>query len=344
MRIFNSIEELVGNTPLVRLNKLVGKDDAEVLLKLEYYNPGGSLKDRIAFGMVEDAERNGRLKSGMTIIESSSGNTAIGLSIIGAIRGYKVVCICDRFVPFTKKLKLHSYGAHVVFLPQTPEGMDTVELRIEIAKKMAEKIPNSMTLLQYDNLANRETHYRATGQEIWRDTEGTLDACIVAVGTCGTISGVGKALKEKNRNIKIIGVEPRGSIIFGGTDAPYLVQGGGLSFIPKNLMRHVIDEGVKVSDQEAFETARLLAKEEGIMVGGSAGSVVFVALRLAKKLGKGKRIVAIVPDSGDRYLDTFYSDEWLDKHGISRAPFLRAPPDDILTSVVKSLNCTIDSF
>jgi cysteine synthase A len=193
-KIYNNILELCGDTPLVRLNKIVSKDGANVFVKLEMFNPAGSIKDRIAFSMIEDAEKNGRLKSGGIIVESSSGNTGVGLAMAGAVKGYTVIVICDRYLPMAKKIKLLSFGAHIIFLYKTPKGSDTVELRLDLAKQIASMLPNGITLNQYDNLVNRETHYRTTGPEIVRDLDGKVNAVVCAVGTTGTLSGAGKAI------------------------------------------------------------------------------------------------------------------------------------------------------
>jgi cysteine synthase len=318
-------------------------DDAELLVKLEQFNAGGSVKDRIALNMVDKAERSGVLKPGMTIIESSSGNTAIGLAIISAVRGYKLVAICDRHLPLTKRLKLRAYGAHVVFLPDTPEGFDTVELRIEISKRLSGRIPGSITLLQYDNLTNREAHYFTTGQEILSDVGGHLDACVVPMGTCGSVSGIGRALKDHDARIKVYGVEPRGSVLFGGEPAYYLVQGGGLSFIPKNLDRSVIDAGIKVADADSFTTARLLSLREGLMLGGSGAMAVFVGLRLTREMGRGRKVVVMAPDSGDRYIDSIYSDDWLRSHQVPTKSFeTEAEPE--VSEAAAAEGCSVNSF
>jgi cysteine synthase len=228
-----------------------------------------------------------------------------------------------------------------VFLPETPEGLDTVELRIDLARRIATRLPNAITLLQYDNLANRETHYHTTGREIWRDTAGRIDGCVMAVGTCGTISGVGRALKEENSTIWIMGVEPVGSILFGGEPGPYLVQGGGLSFVPANLDTTVVDEGIKVTDRDSFLTARELARGEGISVGGTGGAVVFGARTLAERLGPRCCVVGVVPDAGDRYLDTFYSDDWLAQHEI---PIRHQLPSGELLASCREFGCTVNQF
>jgi cysteine synthase len=337
------ILDLIGNTPVVRLQKMVRPKGAEVYLKLEQFNAGGSVKDRIALAMVNDAEQRGALKPGMTIIESSSGNTAIGLAIICAVRGYKLVAICDRYLPLTKRNRLRAYGAQIVFLGETAEGLDTVELRIEISKRLSERVPDSMTLLQYDNPCNREAHYRTTGREILRVFGGQLDACVVPVGTCGSVSGIGRALKEHDAGIKVYGVEPVGSILFGGEPGPYFVQGGGLSFIPKNLDRSVIDAGFKVSDADAFTTARLLARKEGIMIGGSGAMAVFVGLRLAAEMGPSGKVVVVAPDSGDRYIDCVYSDDWLRSHQLPTDAF-ETQADPAIRDAAADLGCSVNDF
>jgi len=345
-KIYNNILELCGDTPLVRLNKIVSKDGANVFVKLEMFNPAGSIKDRIAFSMIEDAEKNGRLKSGGIIVESSSGNTGVGLAMAGAVKGYTVIVICDRYLPMAKKIKLLSFGAHIIFLYKTPKGSDTVELRLDLAKQIASMLPNGITLNQYDNLVNRETHYRTTGPEIVRDLDGKVNAVVCAVGTTGTLSGAGKAIKELVPTAKVIGVEPEGSIIFGGKPGKYLVQGGGLSFIPKNLDRSVIDIGVKVSDTNTFRTCRGLALREGLMVGGSAGGVVYAALKIAKKMKKNENVVCVLPDGGDRYLETIYSDTWLRENKLGKAILKKVDNKNLASvkNIAKRLGCTVDRF
>ena len=337
-RPLDSILETIGNTPTLRVR---GDGRGDVFLKLEQFNGGGSVKDRIALGMVDAAEASGLLKPGMTIIESSSGNTAIGLAMIAAVRGYRMVAVCDRHLPAGKRRKLHGLGADIVFLPDTPEGEDTVEIRIAIAKKLTELVPGSVTLLQFDNLVNRETHYRTTGQEIWRDLEGRLDACVVASGTCGTVSGVGQALKEKDPSIRIVGVEPEGSILFGGKPGRYLVQGGGLSFIPGNLDRSVVDAGIKVSDADAFSAARTLAVTHGVMVGGTGGMVVHACLEIAAELGRDSRVVGVIPDSGDRYIDSMYDDGWLAQHEVVLTAPVR-PSIAGMSEAARELGCVVN--
>lgn len=343
--LFDNITKVMGNTPLVEIrNSLTDSAcSAQILLKFEWFNMGGSTKDRIALNMVDTAEKEGKLKPGMTIIESSSGNTAIGLAIVAAQRGYKFVAICDRHLPIGKRNRLKALGAKIVFIPTTPEGMDTVEIRINIARKISAKMKNSTTLEQYSNDANVQAHYKGTGPEIIKDTDGKIDACVVFCGTCGSISGIGKAIKEFNPKIKVIAVEPVGSVIFGGELKPYYIAGGGLSFVPSILDKSVVDQVVRVTDLEAFQTARRLAKEQGIMVGSSGGGVAFVCMKIATEYGSGKRVVGVLPDIGDRYIDSLFDDDWLIKHGLESA----VPKEDIDEELVRSAeseDCHVNEF
>ncbi len=310
--VCNTILGTIGNTPLVRLNKTVSSSDATLYAKLEWFNPGGSIKDRPAINMIEDAEQLGILKPNSVIVESSSGNLSTALAMAGVIKGYKVVCVCDQHLPKSIQNKLHAYGAETEFIPDRfPLGYDTAKARFEFAKKLVEKIPNAVMLNQYDNPANANAHYKTTGQEIWEQTDGKVDAVVVSVGTCGTATGVARALKERKEEIKIIAADPIGSILFGGKPAPYFQEGAGNIFYPRNRKPELIDQVFKVSDQDAFDTAHALAREEGLLVGASAGGVVFVALGAAREMGVGKVVVAVLPDSGEKYLDTVYSEEWI---------------------------------
>lgn len=342
---FQKITDLIGNTPLVEIKNTTTSADksAHILLKLEWFGMGGSTKDRIAHQMIVEAEKSGSLKPGMTIIESSSGNTAIGLAILSAHRGYRFVAVCDRYLPIGKRNRLMALGAQIVYIPKTPEGVDTVELRIALAKKLAAAIPNTITLDQYANEANVKAHYEGTGPEILRDTKGELDACVIFCGTCGSVTGVGRALKEHNPQIKIIAVEPDGSVIFGGQLKPYYIAGGGLSFVPQILDRSVVDECIKVSDLEAFSAARALAQNQGLMVGSSGGGVVHVLMKLATQYGHGKRVVGIAPDIGDRYIDSLYDDEWLLEHGLGKAvPAVKSDEDLVKYAALEG--CDVNSY
>jgi cysteine synthase len=337
-----SLQSLVGNTPLFRLRTISERAGPSVYVKLEQFNPGGSIKDRTALGMIRAAESADVLRPGMQLIESSSGNTAIGLAMLATERGYRVTAICDRYLPATKRARLMALGADIVFLPDTPVGMDTVELRIAVANSLAQLIPNSISLGQYSNSANPEIHYRTTGPEIWRDLGGKVSAVVVAVGTCGTISGVGRYLKEQNPQIQVIGVEPEGSIIFGGHDGRYFIQGGGLSFIPTILDRSVIDEGRKVSDSNAIRAVHRLAAMEGWMIGGTGGLVVHVLSELAQRFGPNDNIVGIIPDAGERYLDTIYDHSWLERNGFKDSMCNRS--QSVGTEAVEAIGCSLNDI
>jgi cysteine synthase len=339
-----SLRSLIGNTPMAQLRRILPKNAPQVFLKLEQFNPGGSIKDRTALGMLVRAEELGVLKPGMTIIESSSGNTAIGLAMLGREKGYNVVAICDRHLPETKRIRLRSFGADIVYLPETPKGMDTVELRIGIADHLASIIPNSISPGQYSNPGNPAIHYSSTGPEIWNDMDGDITALFSAVGTCGTISGVGKYLKEQDANIKIYGVEPEGSIVFGGKKGNYLVQGGGLSFIPGVLDKSVIDCGVKVPDAATFGAIRELALHEGWMVGGTGGMVMAAILSSLDNFSATDRIVGIIPDGGERYLETAFSDAWYRENGFGASIYDGISGGRSLTEGVDGIGCSLNTI
>ena len=340
--ILSDLRRAIGNTPLYRTRGLSKRPNVEIYLKLEYFNPGGSIKDRTALGMIEAAERDGLLRRGSTIIESSSGNTAIGLAMIAQASGYRVVAICDRHLPASKRARLAAFGARTVFLPETPAGLDTVELRIALANHLAQRVPGAITMGQYSNPANVEVHRRTTGPEIVAALDGQLDMLVAAVGTCGTISGVGQALKQHSPRIRVVGVEPVGSIIFGGCDATYYIQGGGLSFVPPILDRSVIDQGLKVSDRDAIAAAHAFSQREGIMVGGTGGLVLRALRELSGDMQPGQRLVGIIPDAGDRYLDTLFDDTWLHAHGFAGVGQGAAPIHDSLADEVAPVGCSVD--
>jgi len=280
----------------------------------------------------------------MTIIESSSGNTAIGLSIFAKAKGYKVIAICDRYLPEVKKTRLRAFGADIIFLPSTSMGMDTVELRIAVANYLADKVPNAITLGQYSNPGNPEIHYQTTGPEIWQDMQGEVSAVVVAVGTCGTISGVGRYLKEKDKNIKIVGAEPEGSIIFGGENGKYLVQGGGLSFIPSIFDPNVVDMGVKVKDADSFGYIREVALKEGWMLGGTGGVVLGGIRQIAKHFGPEDNIVGIIPDSGERYIDSLFNDSWMVNKGFADKIYTGKVSDPKTVDVAESIGCCVNDI
>ncbi|KAB2328827.1 cysteine synthase A [Cytobacillus depressus] len=299
-KVANSIAELVGQTPIVKLNRLVDENSADVYVKLEYMNPGSSVKDRIALAMIEAAEEAGVLKDGSTIIEPTSGNTGIGLAMIAAAKGYKAVLVMPETMSMERRNLLRAYGADLVLTPG-PEGMNgAIRKASELAKEHGYFMPQ-----QFENPSNPEVHRRTTGKEIVEQMGDQLDAFISGIGTGGTITGAGGVLREKYENIKIYAVEPTDSpVLSGGKPGPHKIQGIGAGFVPKVLNTEIYDEVIKVTNDEAFEFARLAAKEEGILGGISSGAAIFAALKVAKELGKGKKVLAILPSNGERYLST----------------------------------------
>jgi len=297
--IVDNIAELIGNTPMVKLNYMVEPDMAKVLVKLEYFNPGGSVKDRICLAMIEDAENKGLLKKGSTIIEPTSGNTGIGLAMIAAVRGYKCVLTMPDTMSAERREILKAYGAEIVLTPGA-QGMAGACLK---AEELSKKTQGSFMPQQFKNPVNPEVHRRTTAKEILDDTEGTLDAFVAGVGTGGTITGVGEALKAHDPKIKIIAVEPEKSpVLSGGKPGPHKIQGIGAGFIPEVLNRNIIDEIIQVDDDDAIETSKILSRQEGIFVGISSGAAVWAALAVAKRIGEDKTVVTIAPDTGERYI------------------------------------------
>jgi len=297
-RVAENTLELITKTPMVRLNKIVKPDMARILAKLEFYNPGGSIKDRICLAMIYDAERKGLIKKGSTIIEPTSGNTGIGLAMICAVKGYKCILTMPETMSLERMYILKSYGAEVVLT----SGSDGMKGAIKKAEEFLKKIPNSFMPQQFKNKANPEIHRETTAKEIIDVTNGEIDAFVAGVGTGGTITGVGEVLKQKNPKIKIVAVEPKSSaVLSGGKPGPHKIQGIGAGFVPDILNKHIIDEIIVVDDNSAFETSRALAKEEGLFVGISSGAAVWAALKIAKTLDKDKAVVVILPDAGDRY-------------------------------------------
>ena len=286
-REYPTVLDLVGDTPIVRLDRIARDVQPRVLAKLEYLNPGGSVKDRIGLAMIEAAEREGRLKPGGTIVEPTSGNTGVGLAIAAAIKGYRCIFVMPDKMSQEKIAMLRAYGAEVVITPTSVEH-DSPESYYSVSSRLAEEIPGGFKPDQYSNMANPEAHYRLTGPEIWEQTGGELDAIVVSVGTGGTVSGVGRYLKERNPDILVVGADPEGSVYTAADDSdlhPYLVEGIGKDTWPATMDRDVVDEWIRVSDRDSFLTARRLAREEGILAGGSGGSTVWAALDLAKRLG-----------------------------------------------------------
>lgn len=304
MNIKRSSLELIGNTPLLELNHLEKEFNlkARLLGKLEYLNLTGSVKDRIAKAMIEDAEEKGILKDGSTIIEPTSGNTGIGLASVGTAKGYRVIIVMPETFSIERRKLIKAYGAEIV-LSNGSEGMKGA---IAKAKELAAQIPNSFIPSQFDNPANPRAHYLTTAKEIWSDTDGKVDILVAGVGTGGTITGIGKYLKEKNSNIKVVAVEPDSSAVLSGDKAgPHKIQGIGAGFIPNTLDINIIDEIIRIKNEEALTTGALVGKKEGVLVGISAGAAVSAAIKLANRPeNKDKNIVVILPDSGDRYLST----------------------------------------
>ena len=304
MSIARSLTDLIGKTPLLELRNYEEKQEvkAKLIAKLEYFNPAGSVKDRIAKAMIEDAETKGVLKEGSVIIEPTSGNTGIGLSAVAAARGYRVILTMPETMSVERRNLLKAYGAELVLT----EGVKGMKGAIEKAKELADEIPNSFIPGQFDNPANPEVHKRTTGPEIWEDTEGKVDIFVAGIGTGGTISGVGEYLKSKNPNIKVIGVEPFSSpVLTKGTPGPHKIQGIGAGFIPNTLNTKVYDEIITVENEDAFATGKLIARSEGLLVGISSGAALWAATELAKRPeNEGKNIVVLLPDTGERYLST----------------------------------------
>lgn len=297
-RIAKNVAELVGQTPMVKLNRMVEPDMADILAKLENFNPGGSVKDRICLSMIEDAEKKGLLKKSSIIIEPTSGNTGIGLAMIAAIKGYKCILTMPETMSLERIYILKSYGAEVILTPGT-EGMSGA---VKKAEELLKKNPNGFMPQQFKNPANPEVHRKTTAKEILEVTDGNLDAFVAGVGTGGTITGVGEVLKKHNPKIKIVAVEPKASAVLSGKPAgPHKIQGIGAGFIPEVLNRNVIDEIIQVDDNDAFKTSRRLTREEGLFVGISAGAAAFAALKVAKDLGRGKVVVTVLADTGERY-------------------------------------------
>src|SRR5579864_3744827 len=316
-REYPTVLELVGGTPIVRLDRLSPAGHARILAKLEYLNPGGSVKDRIGLAMIEAAERDGKLRPGGTIVEPTSGNTGVGLAIAAAGKGYRCVFVMPDKMSQEKISMLRAYGAEVVITP-TAVDHDSPESYYSVSSRLAEEIPGGFKPDQYSNLANPETHYQVTGPEIWEQTGGEIDALVISVGTGGTISGVGRYFKERGSKTLIVGADPEGSIYTatGPSDLhPYFVEGIGKDTWPKTMDPDVVDEWVRVSDRESFQWARRLAREEGILAGGSGGTSVYAAIVIAKRLGPGKRVLTLIPDSGRNYLSKFYDDNWMLEHG-----------------------------
>lgn len=303
-KIYNKITDLVGNTPLVRLIKYSASQgiDNPIIAKVEYFNPGGSVKDRIALAMIEAAEKSGKLKPGATIIEPTSGNTGVGLALVSAVKGYKLILTMPETMSIERRNLVKAYGAQV----KLTSGRDGMPGAIKAAEQLRDSIPGSVILEQFENPANPQKHYETTGPEIWRDTDGKVDIIVAGVGTGGTISGIGHYLKEQNPDVKVYAVEPSTSpVLNGGKSGPHKIQGIGAGFVPKTYDSRYVDEVLDIDSDDAIKAARQLAQEDGLLVGISSGAAAYAASIIAKRPeNKGKNIVALLPDTGERYLST----------------------------------------
>ena len=322
VRYYDNILETIGKTPLVRLNKVVDDAKGLILAKVEYFNPGGSVKDRIGLTIIEEAEKDGRLKPGGTIVESTSGNTGMGLALAAAVKGYKTVFTLPDKMSMEKIRLLRAMGAEVIVTP-TAVPHESPESYTEVAKKIVRETPNSILANQYYNPRNPEAHYSTTGPEIWEATGGQVDYFVCGIGTGGTISGAGKYLKEQNPGVKVIGIDPKGSALreyfYTKKITPmlktYKVEGIGQDYVPGVLHFEYIDEVIEVTDKESFLMARRLAKQEGLMVGGSAGTAVAGMMKIAERFKADDIVVVLLPDSGERYLTKIYNDDWMREYG-----------------------------
>lgn len=303
-KIAKKLTDLIGNTPLLELDKFSAEKGLKkpIIAKVEYFNPGGSVKDRIALAMIEDAEQKGLLKPGATIIEPTSGNTGVGLALVSAVKGYKLILTMPETMSIERRNLVKAYGATV----KLTSGKDGMPGAIKAAEELRDSIPGAVILQQFENAANPRRHYETTGKEIWEQTDGKVDIVVAGVGTGGTISGIGKRLKAYNPNVKVVAVEPASSpVLNGGKSGPHKIQGIGAGFVPKTYDAGVIDEVLDIDNDDAIRTGRELAREEGLLVGISSGAAAFAAAQLAKRPeNEGKTIVAILPDTGERYLST----------------------------------------
>ncbi|HEU5107721.1 MAG TPA: cystathionine beta-synthase [Micromonosporaceae bacterium] len=330
MRYYDNVVELIGNTPLVRMRSVTAGLPATVLAKLEYLNPGGSVKDRIALRMVQEAEKSGQLRPGGTIVEPTSGNTGVGLALVAQLRGYRCVFVCPDKVSEDKQNVLRAYGAEVVVCP-TAVAPEDPRSYYNVSDRLAAEIPGAWKPNQYANPNNPVSHYESTGPEIWEQTGGRITHFVAGVGTGGTISGVGRYLKEASGGaVRIIGADPEGSVYSGGTGRPYLVEGVGEDFWPETYDRTVCDRIIEISDKESFELTRRLAREEGMLVGGSCGMAAAAALVVAREAGPEDVIVVLLPDGGRGYLSKIFNDEWMAKYGFLHTGASGATVADLL--------------
>jgi cystathionine beta-synthase len=329
MTIYESLLDGIGGTPLLRLNKMGAGLSCDLLAKLEMLNPGGSVKDRIGIRMIEAAERDGKLQPGGTIVEPTSGNTGVGLAIAAAIKGYRCIFTMPDKMSHEKIALLRAYGAEVVITP-TAVAPDSPESYYRVADRLTEEIPGAFQPNQYHNDQNPEAHYETTGPEIWEQTGGKVTHVVISVGTGGTITGAGRYLHEQNPDIQIVGADPAGSIFTSDEIAPYLVEGIGKESWPDTLDRSVVDRWITVSDRDSFLTARRITAEEGVLVGGSAGTAMWAALEVAKELNEEHMMVVILPDSGKSYLSKLYDESWMRENGFLERPGTQARIGEVL--------------
>lgn len=327
--MYESILDAIGHTPLVLLQRLTQGLSARVAVKVESSNPGGSIKDRVAWAMIQDAERKGLLSPGGTIIEATAGNTGVGLAMVAAVRGYRCICVLPDKMSQEKIALLKAYGAEVVITP-TNVPPDSPESYNGVADRLAREIPGAWRPNQFGNLSNPEIHYLTTGPEIWEQTKGRVTVFVSGVGTGGTITGVARYLKERNPNIRVVGADPEGSVLSGGTPKPWKVEGIGEDFVPKTFSSQYVDEWERISDAESFHVARLLARREGLLLGGSSGTNVAAALRVARRLGPEDLIVTIGCDTGRNYLSKFFDERWLEEHQLTYRETPRHSVADLL--------------
>ncbi len=340
LRVYEDILQTIGRTPLVHLKRLGAGLPCPIYAKVEYFNPGGSVKDRIAVNIIAQAERSGRLKPGGTVVEATSGNTGLGLAMVCALKGYKAIFVLPDKMSQEKIQLLRAFGARVVITP-TAVAPEDPRSNISVSKRLVEETPNAILANQYHNPENPRSHYLTTGPEIWEQTGGQVTDVVIGVGTGGTISGIGRYLKEKNPKIRVIGVDPIGSLLMdtwheghipeGAHPKTYKVEGIGEDFLPSALDLSVIDDVIQVGDKESFTWARRLVKEEGIFCGGSSGSALAVAMQYAASLSSDRLVVVLLPDSGSRYLSKFYDDKWMRENGFMTADWCEASLKEILT-------------